>query len=301
VWSPDGTKVAFVRSLGRKVDLYVVDARTSRVRRIATRVAPESRPSWSPDGRRLVYSRIGPTAPVELPDVVVVREDGKKRLRIGAGRTPLWSPVGGAIAFAGYDGLDIVRPDGRRLRQVVTPGPAALWSWSADGELLAFSGKGLDVVAAAGGPAHVVALEGWRAAWAPRRRRVAYTNGCGLGVFDVTDDPSHYDASIPPPCLPVGVEGFPSWSSDGAKIVFSFCRSLLGCLVESGVAGRISGLEATRIVCGIDPQWSPVADEVVFASSEPSRSLPCPAAAPTSLYLMQPDGTGIRRLTGRAR
>jgi WD40 repeat protein len=300
VWSPDGKQLAFVRDGGSSPGLYVVRVGAGGARRIARRVAPYTRPSWSPNGRWLVYARVGPHAPPVLPDVVVVRSDGTGAGRIGAGQTPLWSPRGGAIAYVGYDGLDVVRPDGRGKRRLVVPAPHGLWGWSADAALLAFPGKGVDVVPASGGPARLIALEGQNAAWSPRDHRVAYDNFCGISVWTVTGDPNHYDASLALPCLPVSIDGPASWSPDASKIVFSFCFALNGCRIETAAPARIGPGQAPALACGYGPSWSPAGSEIAFTSSGPApartRTNRCRDSGSAGLYVMRPDGTHIRRL-----
>lgn len=69
-WSPDGSQIAFVSDrdhngeclfhdcIGNAGELYVMDADGSDQRRLTTTAATESSPSWSPDGERIVFSRI---------------------------------------------------------------------------------------------------------------------------------------------------------------------------------------------------------------------------------------------------
>jgi hypothetical protein len=212
----------------------------------------------------------------------------------------LWSPAGGAIAYVANDGLDVVRPDGRGKRQLVVPAPGALWSWSGDATLLAFAGKGMDVVPVSGGRARLVALEGQNASWSPRDHRLAWDNYCGISVFTVTDDPNHYDASLGSPCLPIGIDGPASWSPDASAIVFSFCFALHGCVIRTATPRRISPGDGRPLACGYEPSWSRATNEIVFSSSDPStamaRSGGCASVAQTRIYTMRPDGTHLRRL-----
>ena len=279
----------------------------SSVRRAAGRagsreVAPGARPSWSPDGRRLVYPRVGPYAPPSLPDVIVVGADAKGARRIAAGRTPLWSPAGGQIAYLSYDGLDVVRPDGRGNRRLVVPAPRSLWSWSPDATLIAFAGKGVDVVRASGGASHPVALQGQNASWSPRGHNLAWDNLCGITTFTVTDDPDHYDGALPSPypCLQVSTDGPASWSPDGTAIVLSYCAGFSGCRIETVVPPAIRPAEARPLACGYEPAWSPATNEIVFSSSDPAparaRSNRCAGVGPARLYTMRSDGTHLHAL-----
>lgn len=70
-WSPDGSRIAFLSDrdrngrclfhdcTGSASELYMMNADGSDQRRLTRTTATESRPSWSPDGRRIVFSRIG--------------------------------------------------------------------------------------------------------------------------------------------------------------------------------------------------------------------------------------------------
>jgi TolB protein len=75
-WSPDGSRIAFVVAAGDpsadrpedwNEEVYVMDADGSNPRRLTTTPGNDHwPPSWSPDGRRLVYSADGDPASVEV-------------------------------------------------------------------------------------------------------------------------------------------------------------------------------------------------------------------------------------------
>ena len=101
-------------------------------------------PSWSPDGREIVYrssTAANPGLFIVTLATGVVRAVGGTTSR---DNFPAWSPKGDRIAFTGYrDGnydLYTVRPDGTDLRRLTeAPGNDAHCEWSPDGKWLAFS------------------------------------------------------------------------------------------------------------------------------------------------------------------
>jgi len=55
-WSPDGTRLAFSGVMdGPSADIYLYDTRTGVITRVSQDPAQDFAPSWSPDGKRLVY------------------------------------------------------------------------------------------------------------------------------------------------------------------------------------------------------------------------------------------------------
>jgi TolB protein len=99
-WSPDGTSLAFTRTVNREpndtrpviADIYVVNADGTNLRAVTNGGGFNLSPSWSPDGRRIVFSRSSfnpelfltrkPSAYDILSasaDIFVIGGDGKRR------------------------------------------------------------------------------------------------------------------------------------------------------------------------------------------------------------------------------
>lgn len=99
VWSPDGTKVAYVSFETRKPVVYVQNLVTRQRTVVANHKGSNSAPSWSPDGRRLALalSRDG------LTQVYVVNADGTGLRRLtqtyGIDTEPQFSADGQSIYF----------------------------------------------------------------------------------------------------------------------------------------------------------------------------------------------------------
>ena len=90
-WSPDSRWVTFTGDADGDDDIYVIRADGKGLRQVTDTPSDEASPSWSPDGKRLVFGRGWPDNPI-----IVVRdlESGKETV-IAAGETvgePAWQP-----------------------------------------------------------------------------------------------------------------------------------------------------------------------------------------------------------------
>jgi dipeptidyl aminopeptidase/acylaminoacyl peptidase len=114
-WSPDGTKIAFDgnRDDAENIDVYVMNADGTGVKRVTTDVAPDSRPAWSPDGQWIAFQ--SERASKRNPQIFVMKPDGTnvRQLTTGDGNTsPAWQPLGpppeAACTVWGTDANDLL-------------------------------------------------------------------------------------------------------------------------------------------------------------------------------------------------
>jgi len=93
-------RVVFSRGFCDDFDLWVCNLDGSNAVRLINNTAADCCPSWSPDGRRIVFSRARPTLDTEI---VVMNADGSGPVALtdNADRDadPTWSPEGRRIAF----------------------------------------------------------------------------------------------------------------------------------------------------------------------------------------------------------
>ena len=162
VWSPDGTRIAFVSyrvldndsSYHSFPEIYTMAADGSDVRIVtppSLRITKDP-PVWSPDGRHIAF--LTDDEDVRNDDgrarvLYTVAADGSDLRRIAQTTTrPAWSLDGSRIAFARDQGLYAkiytARPDGSDLQEVPNLGQHGVvsqLSWSVDGSEIRFMGR----------------------------------------------------------------------------------------------------------------------------------------------------------------
>jgi Tol biopolymer transport system component len=160
-WSPDGTRIAFVRGASvptalvvRPGSVFVMYADGSDVQRL-TRGWLDARPAWSPDGREIAFSRSKRFASSSRAIWVMDADGGRLRELTHAAKSldgaPAWSPDGARIAFVrltrespvnGKAALDIMNRDGSNLRELLRYQLFDFFyyglTWSPDGNSIAF-------------------------------------------------------------------------------------------------------------------------------------------------------------------
>ena len=151
VWSPDGSSLAF--GLGRffpmvqgfgAADLAVLDIKSGALRVLTDGKENVGFPSWSPDGRRIVYREWNDTnSSLRIIDVqsravtTLLRDFGRVNF-------PGWSPDGHRVQFTSdrdgnYELYTIELESKRIARLTDSPGNDAHGTWSPDGRWIAFS------------------------------------------------------------------------------------------------------------------------------------------------------------------
>ena len=191
-------------------------------------------PTFSPDGSRLAFTRLG-------EGIFAAKSDGTGLRRLTperADRSPVWSPDGSSIAFLrAYQNelrLYVMRADGREQRRLrLTPAPASRPSWTPNSRslLVEADGRLLQV------DAHTGKVQ--------RRLQLS--------------------VELPPS------EAVPTFSPDGRKVVYVGRRpepagcERNACEVFALYLARVSASSARRFVNSAGPAgWSPDSRRVVF-------------------------------------
>lgn len=130
-WSPDGSRIAFVRVLeGDDAEIFVMKADGSGVSQITDTAGSAFLPAWSPDGSSIAFTEI--TDPDNFETRLSLVDVGTQQVRVltdeeVGGVEATWAPDGSYIAFSGHrslgDGtasyeIHMIRPDGTELQRL---------------------------------------------------------------------------------------------------------------------------------------------------------------------------------------
>jgi len=154
-WSPDGTQIGFTGSVSivfpccsqiptNVSQIFTVRTDGSNLRQIAPDSAYNTMGSWSPDGKRIAFTRFVPLANAAI---FVMAADGSDQVRLtyNPGMSdPVWSPTGAKIAFVGFHdphyAIYTMNPDGSDQTQVTSGTTDDVCpTWSPDGSRIAFT------------------------------------------------------------------------------------------------------------------------------------------------------------------
>ena len=128
-WSPDGKRIAFTSNgegglaiKAGNLEIYVMDADGGNPRNLTNNRRHDRDPSWSPDGKRIVYT----SSRDRNAEIYVMDADGGNRRNLTKSpkgdSEPSWSPDGKWIAFVsnrdGNDEIYVMDADGKNQRNL---------------------------------------------------------------------------------------------------------------------------------------------------------------------------------------
>jgi Tol biopolymer transport system component len=268
-FSPDGTQIAF-RSQRDGGGIFVMDASGAHVRRV-TNVGYD--PSWSPDGREIVYGTTlaEPTTRLSSQSQLfaVNVDTGEKRpitSQTGVAMQPQWSPHGDRIAYwAQVQGrMDVLTIPARGGEAVAVTSDAAVdWNpvWAPDGRHLYFASN-------RGGSMNL-----WRVP-------IDEQSGKVLGALEPLTTPASYASGI-------------TFSRSGRQMAY-VQRTLTSnihrvkfdpereTVVGPPVAVTQGSRNAMNVQASGDGEWIVISDS---------------ARNQDDVFVARPDGSGLRQLT----
>jgi Tol biopolymer transport system component len=118
-WSPDGTRLALDSPTPTSPgDLFIVDADGKNRRLLLSSPELDQPADWSPDGKRILFTRYASTS--SRTSIYIVGADGTGLRRLGSGIAGSFSPDGSQIVYttAFLGKLFVMREDGSHRRAI---------------------------------------------------------------------------------------------------------------------------------------------------------------------------------------
>ena len=145
VWSPDGSRIAYVSDRDESLDIWVMDQDGSNSLNLSRHEAQDRMPAWSPDGNWIAFASVRDALYWEI---YVIRPDGSELRRLtwwedASDWEPAWSPDSTRLAFSSKrDGnweiyiMDLAGENLVRLTEHAADDTRP--AWSPDGGRIAF-------------------------------------------------------------------------------------------------------------------------------------------------------------------
>jgi TolB protein len=278
-WSPDGRQIAYLSHAGGVfTGLWVINVEGGQPRfvyDVSQARGVTGGVTWTPDGRKLLVWSIQKDGSPEQRRLVFADGSGLAGQMDGVPywwQPNFWTPRAGAcrVIFA-RDGDIYARDcDGQNGRGL-TDGPAldGRPAWSPDGQQVVFQSSRDRQPTAEG--------------WLPESLYVVDADGSNLSRLTSGND---NDVTA-------------AWSPDGSRIAFHRSCHLAtvrpdGRELSIVVSFAEVSTQPGRQLCVMVPAWSPDSRQIAFVAMPPGDDVPGPYER--DLYVVNADGTGLRRL-----
>jgi Tol biopolymer transport system component len=258
-------------------ELFVMNADGSGQTRLTnTPDVFETHPSFSPDGRQVVYA-------AETEDgyeIFTMNLDGSSRQQLTHNQTtdwgPAWSTDGNWIAYsseeAGPASIFVMSAEGGEARQLTSEG-AEDWgaTWSPDSSQIAFqrSGGGVQdiwrVNLDGSGLENLTGDEwnGFHPAWSPDGSAIAFVSNASGTLHIYSLDPD--TRAVEQVTFVDGYQWNPVWSPDGSQIAYvSDATGDDDIYVVSVAGGEPVNLTSMAAFSDGFPRWSPDGSQIIY-------------------------------------
>jgi serine/threonine protein kinase len=313
-FSPDGTRIAF-RTERDGGGLMIMGARGENPMRL-TRFGYN--PSWSPDGRKIVFEKTGFTTPEYVPRggplAIVDLETSQIHEIEGTSDAfqPNWSPHGQRIAYWGRraggnpqrDIWTVASTGGQPVE--VTEDAATDWNpvWSPDGRYLYYSSDRSGTrnlwrvlideesgkVQGTPEPVTTPSPFSWLMSFSRDGKRMIYVSQARTSnIYRIGFDPASETVVGDPTPVTRGTRDawLPDISQDGRWVAFATTGKQ-----ENIFVARSDGAELHRLTDDMyqnrGPRWSPDGKQIGFYSNRTGKF---------QIWIIHPDGSGLRQLT----
>jgi Tol biopolymer transport system component len=271
VYSPDGSRIAWVHYSGSNGEIYVANADGSNRINLSNHSMLETSPTWSADGSQIAYTRYVGT---DHPEIFVRNSDGSgtpTQLTNNAsppyckGHSPEWSPNGARIAYVCglgiYSEVYVMNGNGSNKTRLTDDDAEGhredgALDWNPDSIRLAYT------------------------KWNATRKKsdIYVVNVDTKAITNLTNDTARTNSS-------------PAWSPDGSKIAFHAYLDGQNFEIATMNANGSNLTNLTQRGPGDGnywPRWSADGAKISFLSSRDGN---------LELYIMDSNGTSQTRMT----
>lgn len=274
--SPDGKKVAYISDKNGDFEIYVIDIENGDSSNLTNHPANDISLAWSPDGSEIAFVSDRNSVLIDAKqnlwtnNVYVMNSDGSDARRITVENDNAqygslsWSPNGENLAIA----MSVFSPFG--------PFVSGIYCFNVNTLNVKKLTAPSDLIY--GNPK-----------WSPSGKQIMYFEmGSKQSTIHVMDSDGTNQIALTDKSLGVVISAF--WSPSGDRILFSSTKNENFHIYSINPDGtNLITLPRERSDYDTSPYWSPNGDFIVFSSNRDKSGF--------NLYIMNSDGTNLKRLT----